>query len=99
MSKVRNRLLITLFLLAAIILTPGRTVLAAPSLSSISAEDSQPQRILRIGRFSGEPDVGQTSPASMGRAPANSSARGLDLNDLVRLAVSVWKARYASMGL
>jgi hypothetical protein len=98
MSKVRNRLLITLILAAAISVASVSTASAASGPWTISAWDPQPQQ--GIGGTSGEPDVGQTSPASVKPASytdSTSSSR-VGLNDWVRLAVQVWRARYFSTG-
>lgn len=100
MSQLRNRLLITLIVLAASVVIPRGAAHAFPALSTIS-EHEEPS-LKPSGGFSGEPDVGQTSPANLGRTQSCSAAVGtvgdVSLNEVVRLSVWLWKARLGMTG-
>jgi hypothetical protein len=98
MKKVMNSLLITLVLLTVIATIPVGTATAGPSPSSI-AEDYEP-RVGPIGRYSGEPDVGgSTSPATIGRTQSQAAGQSqMQLNDVVRIAVWLWKSRFGMTG-
>lgn len=97
MSPFRSRLLITLVLLGAIVLASGGPAHAARELSTISEHDDSPFQ--PAGGYSGEPDVGQTSPSSSGRVQGQSALRGVSgIDDVLRLAVWVWKARHGLTG-
>lgn len=97
MSQLRNRLLITLIVLAASVVIPRGAAHAFPALSTIS-EHEEPS-LKPSGGFSGEPDVGQTSPSNLGRVQSSSAAVGdVSLNEVVRLSVWLWKARLGMTG-
>ena len=97
MSPFRNKLLVTLVLLTAVVLTSAGMAMAAPQISTISVQD-QPA-IRPIDRYAGEPDVGQTSPTNLGRVQGQSSLRGQSgFDDVLRLAVWIWKARHGLTG-
>jgi hypothetical protein len=97
MRHYRVRFLVALVLLAAVVMTSGGTATAAPTVSTISEHD-QPA-IRPIDRFSGEPDVGQTSPTNLGQPQGQSSLRGESrFDDVLRLAVWLWKARHGLTG-
>jgi len=99
MSSFRSKLLITLALLLAVVVTTGGPAYAARGLQTISEHDESPIGTGPVGDFSGEPDVGQTSPSGSGRVQGQSALRGVSgLDDVVRLAVWIWKARHGLTG-
>jgi hypothetical protein len=97
MNHYRGRFLVTLILLAAVVMTCAGTATAAPSLSTISEHDQS--AIRRIDRFSGEPDVGQTSPTNLGQVPGQRGLRDVSgFDDVLRLAMWLWKVRHGLTG-
>lgn len=98
MSHFVGRLLVTVILLSAVVVTSGGAAMAAPVASAISEHDESPIR--PVGDFSGEPDVGQTSPTSAGRVQGkNALVRETRFDDLLRLSVWLWKVRHGLTGL
>ncbi len=100
MSQLRNRLLITLVVLAAIVVIPHRSAHAGPSIWTISEHDEP--SIQPVGGFTGEPDVGQTSPSNAGRVQSPSSVMNTKIDarfdEVLRLSVWLWKARLGLTG-
>jgi hypothetical protein len=98
MSRLRHRLLVTWIVFAALVVTTGGTAMAVPpGLSTISEHGDPPAD--PIGRFAGEPDVGQTSPASGSRVDQPTSLRsGFSFDEVLRLSRWLWKARHGLTG-
>lgn len=97
MSHFVGRILVTLILLSAVVVTTGGTAMAAPVPSAISEHDEGP--IWPIGDFSGEPDVGQTSPTGAGRVQGKTAlVPESRFVDVVRLSVWLWRARHGLTG-
>jgi hypothetical protein len=97
MSHLRNRLLITLILFAAMIVAPQGSASADPAVSTITVQENP--SIRPVGRFAGEPDVGQTSPTNLVRAQSSQALKGdVRFDNALRLAVGIWKARYGWTG-
>lgn len=97
MNRIFGKLLVTLILLSAVVVTTGGTAKAAPVAWTISEHDEQASR--PIGDLSGEPDVGQTSPTSAGRVQGKSALVGESRFDsLLRMTVWLWKARHGLTG-
>lgn len=97
MSQFVGRILVTLILLAAVVVTSGGAAMAAPVASTISEHDESQTR--PIGDFSGEPDVGQTSPTGAGRVQGkNALVKETRFDDLLRLSLWLWKARHGLTG-
>ncbi len=101
MQKVRNRLLITLVLVAVVAATTWAVSAAEP----LGILDSGGSGSPAVTPASGEPDVGQTvKPPCSSKALAptsreSSGIRGLHGLDLFRWASKIWAARYLRSGI
>jgi len=97
MSQLLGRFLVTLILLSVVVVAFGGVANATPVVSTISEHDESPIR--PIGDYSGEPDVGQTSPTSAGSVRGgNALVRVSGFDDVWRLSVWLWKARHGLTG-
>lgn len=95
MDRVRKCLLITLVLFAAVAVIPGAASDADASRSTFS-ENWEPT-FEPVGQYAGEPDVGgSTSPSSIGKSQSPTAVQQWD--EVVRLAVWIWKTRLVMAG-